>query len=161
MFSLDGHLYTADQIRADPKLFARTSGAFIDPHDINYEIIYSAISPPLNPFTPYVAVTLPAGRHMRLITLVDRQQNNYLRINWSSEPYPKEQFSDLPFQGAEYDDVEGNWLSTPVIPYRTVNGHLNIGALACKPDVGLCPYPQEEAIILSDLSPYPATIYFP
>jgi hypothetical protein len=159
MFSLDGHLYIADDIRNDP----RVAGAYIDPHDINFEIAYMGESPPAS--SPIISATgaLPAGRHIRLLVLVDRQDNNYVRIKYSSVPYPNEKYGDVLFQGVTNQEVNGTWQATPVDVFRTVRGHFSQGVIVCVPNdgSGICPYPEEEAIPVADLTPYPAIISFP
>lgn len=159
MFSLDGHLYIAGDIRNDP----RVAGVYIDPHDINFEFAYMGESPPASSPIISATVALPAGRHIRLLVLVDRQDNNYVRIRYSSVPYPNEKYGDVFFQGVTNQEVNGTWQATPVNVFRTVRGHLSQGVIACVPypNDGVCPYPEEEAIPVADLTPYPANISFP
>jgi hypothetical protein len=155
------HLYTAEQIRNDPYLLSLAGSAYIDPHDINLAFGYMSESPPVNPVPTLATVVLPAGRHVRLISLEDRQDNNYVRITWSGGPYPNEKHGDLPFQAAQYEEIDSVWHLTPVTPFRAVNGHLNEGVLVCKPYSDFCPYPESEAIPAADLTPYPVSISFP
>jgi hypothetical protein len=168
MFSLYGHLYTAQQIRADPNLLSLADGAYIDPHDMTFEISYMGESPPVNPLNPLATVLLPAGRFIRLIVLVDRQANNYVRMAWSDNIDTNEAHYDTTFQGVMNEELEGVWQTpTPLITFRTVRQHLYSGILRCEPQgvdpvTGrpVCPYPEQEAIP-ADITPRPAVISFP
>ncbi len=66
MFSLEGHLYKAEQIMANPDLLLRTNGAYLNPHPITFEISYMPESPPAEPIYASARVTdLPDGRYIR------------------------------------------------------------------------------------------------
>lgn len=153
-------LYTAEQIRANPALSALTAGEYIDPHTIAYEFSHMAESPPAAPASPLATVVLPAGMHIRIIVLVDKKEYNYIGVASTSVPYPNEKYNEVPFQGAQYEEVDGFWHSTPTTRFRAVNGHLSRGVIACKPYVDGCPYPESEAYP-ADLTPYPVVISFP
>jgi hypothetical protein len=176
MFSLlrddvDGlyHLYTADDIRADSNLLALASGAHIDPFDIDYAIGY--MNPPSQPVMAANTDSnlLPQGRYIRLITLVEKPSNNYLRMAWTDIVDPGGSHFDTPFDGVVNQEIAGVWQpTTPLITFREVKAHFYSGILSCKPltqdpitGVYYCPYPEEDAQPLTDLTPFPVTILFP
>ena len=171
MFSLDGHLYTADQIRSNPTLLSLADGVYIDPYPISFEISYMPESPPLNPVQISARVeNLSAGKHIRLIVLADNElTDNYARLSWTDAIDPEAGIYDFVFSGVTNQEENGTWLPpTPVDIFRTVRQHLHTGVLKCKPlfadpisGVHYCPYPESEAIIPSDLTPYPAELLFP
>ena len=170
MFSLDGHLYTAAEIRADPELLDRAAGEHIDPYPINFEISYMPESPPASP--PVVlarAANLPEGRYIRLITLVDNElTDNYVRLVFSSDIDATAETVDFAFEGVVNQETEGVWQPpTPSVSFRRAIGHFYIGILRCKPmsidpvtGYSYCPYPESEAYP-ADLTPYPALMSFP
>lgn len=170
MFSLDGHLYTADQIRSDPTLLSLADGVYIDPYPISLEISYMPESPPLNPVhTSARAENLSPGKHIRLIVLADNElTDNYARLSWTDAIDPEAGIYDFAFSGVTNQEENGTWLPpTPVDIFRTLRQHLHTGVLKCKPmfadpisGAHYCPYPESEAIIPSDLTPYPAELLF-
>ncbi len=180
MFSLDGHLYTADQITNDPNLLAKTNGAYIYPYDITFEISSLNESPPINPVIPLTTVVLPAGRHLRLITLVDKQSNNYVRLHWSNSVDDKTGTFDLAYPGVvNQADVNGvwqtptpkdtlrYWLAADGITRNPITQHYSQGVLRCEPynidpvtGYKYCDYPDEESIP-AEKTPYSVIISFP
>jgi len=180
MFSLDGHLYTAGTIINDPDLLAKTNGAYIYPIDMTYEISSLNESPPVNPVIPLTTVVLPAGRHLRLIALVDKQVNNYVRLAWSNTVDSKTGSADLVFAGVlNQSDANGvwqtptpkdtlrHWLAADGTTRNPITQHFSQGILRCEPysidpvtGNKYCAYPDEESIAAEKTS-YPVMLSFP
>ncbi len=170
MFSLDGHLYTAEWIRGDPELLERASGSYIDPYPMNFEISYMPESPLADrPIVSAGAENLPEGRYIRLITLMDDEQpHNYVRLVFSNNIDATAETIDFAFDGVVNQETEGVWQPpTPSVDFRRAKGHFYTGILRCKPmsvdpvtGYSYCPYPESEAYP-ADLKPYPAVITFP
>lgn len=189
MFSLlyekDGvykyHLYTSDQIKADPDLASlvdlnhngilnEENEPYIDPYPMTYEISYTPESPPIDPiYTSARVENLPSGRYIRLIILVDDELTvNYVRLT-SFEPIDSETgIDDFVFEGVTNQEDNGVWQPpTPAVTFRTVKQHFYTGILRCYPlaedpvtGQHYCPYHEEDAIP-ADLTPYPIEIFFP
>jgi len=90
------HLYTSEQIKTTPGLAGVVDydrdGIFneldkgepyIDPYELTYEIGYTGVLPSRTTVLPSANITLPPGRHVRLLVLVDRKQPNYIRLTWT------------------------------------------------------------------------------
>lgn len=173
MFSIEGHLYTAEQIMANPDLLSRTNGAYINPHPITLEISYMPESPPAEPIYASARVTdLPDGRYIRVIVLADDELTYpYVRMAWHVElpdREPEDGDNDYYFETVINQDYGGTWYApTEATLFRTIQQHFEAGVLRCEPLVEdpvtgnhYCAYPEEEAIIPLDLSPYPAEVLY-
>ena len=190
MFALNYNLYTSEDIQADPNLADLVDfdddGVFneidigepyIYPHyNMTLEIFYMNTFPPVDPVYLSATVLLPPGRHIRLILLVDRPDNNYVRLNWNDylngDLYTG--YYDFAFDGVINQEVDGIWTAEPPITeFRygldvdgitqiPIRQHFSTGLLSCQPasSPDTCPYPEEEAIP-AELLPYPVTILFP
>jgi hypothetical protein len=168
-FSLDGHLYTAEQIRADADLLSRAGDSNIDPLPMNYEISYMADSPPLSPPLKAASINnIPAGKHIRLIMLVDSgQEDNYGRLTWSDNIDSQTGSNYMAFEGVINEDIDGYWQTpTPLITFRNVKEHFYAGILRCKPvsidpitGEHYCAYPESEEPP-ADTTPYTVIIDF-
>ncbi len=193
MFSINGHLYTSEQIKANPDLvslvdldhdgiFNETSigEPYIDPVFTDFKITYMA-NPPASTINQIATVDmLPAGKHIRLIVLVNRWENNYLRLTWFDNVYPESYF-DFVFSGALNQEVmqivngqeEVVFKYTPPTTFRSwldsdgftripIKQHFSQGVLSCWPLSAPheCYYPEEEAIP-ADPDPIPVSILFP
>jgi hypothetical protein len=167
------HLYTADEIRANPDLLSLTNGAYIDPHTMTFEISYMPESPPADPVYTAARVTdLPDGRYIRVIALADDELTYpYVRMAWHVElpdRAPEDGDNDYYFETVINQDYGGTWYApTKATLFRTVKRHFGVGVLRCEPVAvdpitgnSYCAYPEEEAIIPPDLTPYPAEILF-
>lgn len=189
MFSLDHHLYTAEQIKSTPSLaaevdldhdgvFNETEEPYIDPYPINLEIAYMGETEPLEPIvTSAIVENIPPGRYIRLILLVDRQYGNYFKLSWSDDIDTSLADVEVEFSSpVTQSTVQGEWISTAVDEFRRglveeveqpIRQHTWQGVLRCKPfavdpvsGAQTCCYNEEESIP-ADLTPYPAEIYFP
>ncbi len=173
MFSLEGHLYTAEQIMANPDLLSRTNGAYINPHPITFEISYMPESPPAEPIYASARVTdLPDGRYIRVIVLADDELTYpYVRMAWHVElpdREPEDGDNDYYFETVINQDYGGTWYApTEATLFRTIRQHFEAGVLRCEPLAEdpvtgnhYCAYPGEEAIIPPDLSPCPAEVLY-
>ncbi len=190
MFSLDNHLYTSDTIKTTPALaamvdldhdgvFNETGEPYIDPHPVTFGIGYLK-NPPgqSNPFT-YSAITeVQPGRHIRLVVLVDKPQENYLVLEESDVVMGTSYYYFAP-PGVVNQEEDGIWQTpTPMITFRygldidgitqiPIRQHFYTGVLKCYP-VGTdpygnpaCGYPEQEAIP-AELLPSPIdAVYFP
>ena len=180
MFSLNYHLYTSDQIKSDTNLaslvdlnhngiFNELGEPYIDPYDISFEFAYIGESPPSSQVSPLAKVNLPAGRFARLLVLVDRPANNFLRVTVFDKVDNISKYGDFSFEGVINQEISGVWQPpTAVTTFRSIKQHFQTGMLRCEPSAidpvtgdKFCPYPEEEAIPVADLTPYPVTIYFP
>ena len=194
MFSLNGQLYTAEDIKNDSALaslvdfdhdgiFNETSiqEPYIDPVGTDLKIAYFGENPPAGPVTNVATVDkLPAGRNIRLVILLDRLTNNYLRLTWSDDIYP-ESYYDFVFSGAINQEVrlevngqeEIVFNYTPPTRFRAsldsdgvasipISQHFSQGILSCLPRSSPrgCFYPEEEAIPANP-EPLPVNILFP
>ena len=194
MFSLNGQLYTAEDIKNDSALaslvdfdhdgiFNETSiqEPYIDPVDTDLKIAYFGENPPAGPVTNVATVDkLPAGRHIRLVMLLDRLTNNYLRLTWSDDIYPESHY-DFVFSGAINQDVQQEvngqedivFNYTPPTSFRVsldsdgvasipIRQHFSQGILSCLPRSSPrgCFYPDEEAMPANP-EPVPVNILFP
>jgi len=179
-FSLDGHLYNAEDIKTDPELSKRVdahdNGTFndisagepyIDPYPMTLKAAYFGTYPPQGPVIATAEVeNLSEGRHIRLIILTDKQDGNYMRFMWS-DSISTNTSRDFEFNGTVNQGQDGNWESTPIAEFRGLRQHLELGVLRCEPmardQAGntYCPYPDAEAVPPSDLTPVRATIMFP
>ena len=183
MLSLNYHLYTSEQAKTLPdlqwfrnKVDLDHNGVFneiekgepyIDPQKTEYEIQYAdSDSPEIS--APVATVMLLPGRYIRLIVLVDRQTDNYVRITSIDEFEGKPFFGDLKFQGAinQVDSDGVLEISPGVDSFRSIRQHFHFGIINCDPwsmdaeGNTWCVYPESEAIIPPDLSPYPVNIIF-
>ena len=169
MFSLDGHLYTAEQIRANPDLLQQAGDSYIDPHGMNFEVSYMPESPPAtSPVVSATVTNLPQGRYIRLIALIDDElTENYARLAYTNNIDADHGTYDFLFEGAVNQETDGIWQPpTPVEDFRNAKSHYSLGVLRCKPIAYnpatgeyYCPYPESEAIP-ADPTPYPADIMF-
>lgn len=190
MFSLNYHLYTADQIKTDPTLAAQVdlnhNGIFNEPgepyidHDPTTFQVAFTDGPPAGPLTSAATALLPAGTYIRLITLVDRQANNVILLSWTSavdaglgsafftfNSVVNQADANGVWQTPTPEDTFRYWLGPDGITQNPIIQNYSGGVLHCKPAVidpvtgaHYCEYPEEEAIA-ADKTPYPATIYFP
>ena len=194
MFSLNGQLYTAEEIKNNTVLASQVDfdhdGIFnevdiqepyIDPVDTDLRIAYFGVNPPEGPVTNAATVDkLPAGRHVRLVLLLDRLENNYLRLTWSDDIYPESHY-DFVFSGAINQDVPQevngqeeivfkytspttfrSWLDSDGITSIPIRQHFSQGVLNCLPYSGPhgCSFPDEGAIPVNP-EPVPVNILFP
>ncbi len=186
MFSLYYHLYTSEQIKADSNLASLVDydhdevfneidigEPYIEPHDKTLKVAYFGTYPPQQDVTPLANVQLPSGRHIRLLLLLDRQENNYLRLMWSDNVYNKESYYDFSFSGALSQEVDGifkytfatsfrSWLDSDGITKIPFWQHFSQGVLNCEPLTAdhECTYLQEESIP-ADPTPHQVEISFP
>lgn len=171
MFSLNGHLYTADQIRSDPDLTdfvdhdddgylneTMEGEAYIDPYNVDFMIGYYGAYPPTGLIFSATVDQLPPGRYIRLISIVDKLANNYLRMRWDNAIYSPD-YLDFIIAGVQNEEVDGLFYPTGVLNFRSRNEHFWQGVLGCDPMSGpnACAYPENEAIP-ANLTPYPAVI---
>ena len=183
MFSLNYqdsyHLYTATQIEGDSSLATLVDHdhdgifneidigeSYIDPYDLIFDIGY--MDDPASSTVPSLAaVTLPPGKFVRLIVLVDRP-SNYSRLTWTQGFRPGSDYSNAAFAGAVNQETGGVWQTpTPAETFRSVRQHSYVGVLECEPletdpatGRHVCPYPESEAIP-TDPTPYePVMINF-
>ena len=195
MFQLDGQLYTSDEIINTPSLFDRVDldddgqinevsegEPYIYPHDMTYSIGYLSAPPVSGDPFDYSAITVvEAGRHIRLISLVDKPQDNYLALEEDDDIVPWTSFFYYTFPGVINQEVNGVWQSppTPMISFRygldidgstqiPIRQHSHNDFFGCYPMEGTdpygnpsCYYPESEAIP-AELSPSQIdTVYFP
>lgn len=187
MFSLEWALYTADYIRGSSTLRNKVDHdhdgilnevsegePYIDPYDVTFEIGYMRQSPPIDPVYTSATVVLPAGRHIRLVALVDYPA--YIRMGHIADIVPSYDYSDLSFTGVINQVNDGQWQSTPVTAFRygldgltevPIRKHFAKGVLSCQPGYvdpqtgyTFCPYIEVQAIP-ADLLPFEAVILFP
>ncbi len=187
MFSLDYHLYLASMITSSSVLSARVDlnnnqifgeegEPYIYPYPITFNVAFSNFQP--TALLPSAATaTVPAGRYIRLIALVDGQTTNYVQLAWD-DIVDSDSYAESFVGGLNQSDEYGNWLTpTPSDPFRyslaadgvtriPIVQHHYIGVLSCEPasvdEAGnsYCSYPEEESVP-ADVTPYPATINFP
>ena len=184
------HLYTSEQIKATPGLAGVVDydhdGIFneldkgepyIDPYELTYEIGYAGVLPSRTTVLPSANITIPPGRHVRLLVLVDRKQPNYIRLTWTQTIQPGTALMYATFQGAVNQTNANAWTATPPNAFRywqtpegtqaPIRQHFFAGILRCEP-LGIdaagnrvCPYPEPEAIP-AEMTPYPVTnLLFP
>ena len=141
-------------------------------------LIWAPPSGPVNVVA--TADEVPAGSHIRLILLVDRWENNYVRLPWFDNVYPESSF-DFVFSGAKNQElrriVNGQeeivFIYTPPATFRywldsdgftkiPIKQHFSQGILNCWPFNAPheCSYPEEEAIAVDDPNPIPVNILF-
>jgi hypothetical protein len=193
MFKLDGHLYTSDVIKTTPALADRVDldhdGVFneisegedyIDPYPVTFGIGYLKEPPgPVNPFTYSAITVVQPGRHIRLIALMDKPQDNYLVIEGTNVMFGTAYFYDA-FPGVVNQEENGIWQTpTPLETFRygldidgitqiPIRQHFNMTFFRCYPVEGtdpygnpVCYYPESESIP-AELLPSPIdTVYFP
>jgi hypothetical protein len=176
MYALDYHLYTWEDIMKSSGLSllvdynpkngqcCESGEPYIKPFDIKYEIGFTADT---SKTAPAVAMeTLPPGRFMRLITLMDYEEDfNYIEMKYSNHTGEQAGHIYRAFEGATYQDYNGEWISTPAGSFRSVRRHYHRGILGCKPPVtdangSYCPYYEDQAIP-ANLTPFPAGIVVP
>lgn len=167
MFSLDYNLYKAQDIRANPVLVDSAGDAQIDPFVMDFEIAYSPASSTTFSADVLGTVTLPAGRHIRLIGIFDNDAPNYLQFNYSRSGATTASYVSSGITGA----VAENGTNTPAIfGFRywdnggnpaPIRQHYKIGIVNCKPlsenpdGSSYCAY-QEEQANAAGKSPYAA-----
>ena len=168
MFSLNNQLYTAGQINGNSTLLAEVQDPNkIIPYDMDIEIDYT-----LNDYIDInrpalVTATVPPGRHIRIISLLDRGTPNYADVYFTDPP-------DGDFlAGANVNMpaavIESGQPVTPVVQFRSWENsgalvpfeqHFKIGELRCQPfsvdsaGTSYCPYPDQQAIP-AEKSPFP------
>ena len=150
---------------------------YIDPYELTYEIGYAGVLPSRTKVLPSANITLPPGRHVRLLVLVDRKQPNYIRLTWTQTIQPGTALTYATFQGAVNQTNADVWTATPPNTFRywqtpggtpaPIRQHFAVGILRCEPlmtDAAgnrVCPYPESEAIP-AEMTPYPVTnLLFP
>jgi hypothetical protein len=209
MFNLYGHLYTPeddpytpelDGIKNTPALAALvdldSDGIFneiinpdgpnepyIDPYNMTFGIGYMSDPPGSGSTFYYSAHTqdLQPGRHIRLIALMDKPQDNYLVLEVANNVFPDTQYFNMTSPGVINHEDNGVWQTppTPMIPFRygldidgithiPIRQHYKIVVFGCYPAEGtdpdgnpVCSYPESETIP-AELLPSPIdTVYFP
>ena len=181
MFSLEGHLYTSPYIKEKPSLAHKVDydrdnvfneiqigEPYIDPVLNILTVSYMSSPDPQDPVNSLAAVTLPPGRYIRLLTLLDKETDNRLRLTWSDGIYP-DAYHDFAFSGTvnqDEIDQDGNtfFMFTTPDMFREIHQHFSQGVLNCEPPAGAheCAYSEDEAIAPPDLMPYPLdNIFFP
>ncbi|MEW6602371.1 MAG: hypothetical protein AB1499_15470 [Nitrospirota bacterium] len=185
MFSLNYHLYTSGEIRNSSVLsqytdingngiFNEAGEPYIDPYQINVRIAYGPNPLPETPLEPVVNAVVPAGRHIRPVFLLDRDQRySALRLAWTDPAGAEESSYDLAFEGGANQETGGTWTMTPVSGFRVWRdsdgwtekpffAHLHQGVVRCQPFVveGQCVYLDAEALSAEKM-PYPVNLAFP
>lgn len=200
MFQLDAHLRTSYDIRNTPAYAARVDldhdtvlnetnegEPYIDPFPMSFGIGYRSVPPEQGGTFYYSAITtVQNGRHIRLITLMDKPQDNYLVLVESDDIYGMSYFYNAS-PGVVNQEVEGVWQTpTPMITFRygldvdgithiPIRQHHKMALFGCYPQEGIdpygnpvCSYPEAESIP-AELSPSlidtvyyysPQTIFF-
>jgi hypothetical protein len=177
------HLHTSDDIKNNTALLRLVDfngngvpndlqEPYINPYPIKFEFTYMPESDPVDPVYSSAKVeNLPEGRYVRLIALVDGElTDNYVKLAWTvtlPDREPEESHTEIAFQGVTYQEENGIWQPSAIDTFRNTTQHLHTGVLRCEPvlkdpDTGhpICPYPEEEAIVPPDLTPYQAEIVF-
>jgi len=189
MFSLQTggqyYLYTFDQLKANPDFVALldTNGdnslddeLYVQPYPSTFSIAFND-SEPTAQLTPVATAVVPAGRFIRLITLVDRQAPNYVQFTWNDAV--DSDWYNATFPGVlNQSDQSGNWqtptasetfrfgLAADGVTHKPIIQHYYTGILGCHPAQvdaagnSYCPYPEDESLP-ANLAPYSATITFP
>ena len=181
MFSLEGHLYTGEYIKVRPPLAHKVDydrdnvfneidigEPYIDPVLNILTVSYMNESSPQEPVDSIAIVSLPPGRYIRLITLLDREDSNGLRLSWSDGIYP-DAYHDFVFSGTvnqDEIDQDGNtfFRFSTTDTFREIHQHFSQGVLNCEPPSAAheCTYSEDEAVTPLDLTPYPLdNIFFP
>lgn len=164
--SLMGHLYTAEQILADPELLALVGKdlPLIYPRPASYAVGFSGQCPPKDFTSVSAAVNdLPAGRFIRVISLFDRQDGNCLNVQWWDSASPNTWSASFRFNAAKSQTENGVFNPAYVIPFRSILQHFFQGVLYCSPVFNgkFCAYPETEAIEPPTQIPYPLTSILP
>jgi hypothetical protein len=169
MFAINGHLWTAQQIRDNTSLLSQAGTAYIDPFPMSVAVSYVNQAPPMpitNPEIDIAVANLSPGYHFELIVLVDN--NNYIRVTEADDIDPGIDTRYTGYIGFRNQSYGGAWTSTPgqLLLFRhdaagnPVRTNFYTGWLRCTPyEGGYCPYPENEATVpLPDLSPVPVQI---
>ncbi len=191
MFNLDGHLYTSDTIRTTPQYADRVDfdhdtvlnppdigEPYIDPYAMTFGIGYLSAPGP-NPFTYSAITVVQQGRHIRLVVLVDKPQNNYLVLE-ESDAVSGTSYFYFASPGVVNQEENGVWQTpTPITTFRygldidgitqiPIRQHFKTNLLRCYPIEGtdpygnpVCSYPEAEAIPAELLPSLIGTVYFP
>ncbi len=189
MFALNWNLYTDWQIEGDPSLFSLVDlnrnghpndpgEPYISPFYVTFWVSYSGSTS--DPLYQSAQATVPAGRYMRLISLLDKATDNQVWLEWSSSIDPTifgyfRSFSAVVNQ----TDANGLWQAqTPVESFREGYGpdgtllpirqHFHQGLVGCDPmetlpdGTPVCPYPENEAIPAPTSAPVSVQmLYYP
>ncbi len=162
----------------DDGVFNETSigEPYIDPHAMTFGIGYLSAPGP-NPFTYSAITVVQQGRHIRLVVLVDKPQNNYLVLE-ESDAVSGTSYFYFASPGVINQEENGVWQTpTPMTNFRygidgitqiPIRQHYYTGVLGCYPIGGtdpygnpVCSYPESQAIP-AQLLPSPIdTVYFP
>ncbi len=169
MFAINGHLWTAQQIRDNTSLLSQVGTAYIDPFPMSVAVSYVNQAPPMPITYPEIdiaAADLSPGNHFELIVLVDN--NNYIRVTEADSIDPGIDTRYTGYIGFRNQSYGGAWTSTPgqLLFFRhdaagnPVRTNFYTGWLRCTPyEGGYCPYPENEATVpLPGLSPVPVQI---
>ncbi|MBI5641508.1 MAG: hypothetical protein HZA17_13895, partial [Nitrospirae bacterium] len=178
-FSLYGHLYTEAGIMKEPalanyvdlnhnRISSEAGEPYIKPYDMAYRISYYGddSSQPIDS----AAFSLTPGRYARLITLVDRQKDNHVRMSWTESIGTPEDTHAFVFEGTRYQyDKKDNifWTTPQIKTFRGIRELFWAGVLRCTPMATdpvtgnqYCPYQESEAIKPPVLTPVSVTMLF-
>lgn len=151
---------------------------YIDAHPSTYWIGFAGADPTTQ-LPAVAAAEVPAGRHIRLITLADDRAVVYLQLQWQDIADPDGGWTNAFFTSVlNQSDQNGNWQTpTPAGAFRyslaadgqthvPISQHYITGLLGCHPmaeDASgnqYCPYTENEAPPV-DPTPWPVVLQFP
>ena len=144
-FALNNQLYTAAAIHGDNGLTAAVKSYglaedSVDPYFISLKIAYFDASSDVID-SASIAV-LPPGSYIRLISLFDKKDGNYVRESFVSPAFNAGLYYGYPVSGAVNQNTSGIFTNASILTMRSVTTNYSQGLLSCAPTASAtaCPY---------------------